>query len=101
MADPSQINSLQRFDAAMSELVEAFQQRPLPSVLRRRARHAARMRHYRQRQAEGLLSITTDFSLEEVARLHRLHYLADHELEDRAAIARALHDLIGNIILDT
>jgi hypothetical protein len=98
MADPSQNSGLDRFDAAMSELVEAFRQGPPPSVVRRRERHAARMRHYRKRQAAGHLSIATDFTPGEVDRLCRLHYLTECELEDRAAIADALHRLLANIV---
>jgi hypothetical protein len=59
-----------------------------------------RQRRYRARQAVGWLSVTTDFSPEETAKLCRLRYLAECELEDRDRIAAAIHALIANIILD-
>jgi hypothetical protein len=55
---------------------------------------AIRMRRYRQRQATGCLSVTTDFSPEETAKLCRLRYLTECELEDRERIADALHVLL-------
>lgn len=65
-----------------------------------RERHAARMRRHRKRQAAGSLSITTDFTPEETAKLCRLRYLGECELEDRDRIAAAIHALIANILTD-
>ena len=65
-----------------------------------RAAHRQRQRRYRARQAAGRLSITTDFTPEETAKLCRLRYLAECELEDRDRIAEALHALIANIMLE-
>jgi hypothetical protein len=58
------------------------------------------MRRHRQRQRAGCLSITTDFTPEETAKLCRLRYLSEHELEDRQRIAEAVHALLQGIILD-
>jgi hypothetical protein len=68
-----------------------------PAKQRARDGHRERMRRYRQRQAAGRLSIVTDFTPEETAKLCRLRYLRECELEDRARIAAALHALLGNI----
>ena len=65
-----------------------------------RARHAARMRRHRRRQAAGLISVTSDFTPEETSRLCSLGYLSECELEDRAAIAAAVHALLANIVTD-
>lgn len=69
-------------------------------VPRHRARHRERMRRHRQRQRAGRLSITMDVTRDETAKLCRLRYLAEHELEDRQRIAEALHALLANILLD-
>ena len=71
-------------------------QRPLSPV----PSHRDRQRRYRLRQSIGRLSVTTEFTPEETARLCRLHYLAEHELEDRQRIAAAIHALLGNIVTD-
>ncbi len=78
--------------------MEAFSETPLHS--RRRARHRERMRRHRQRQRDGRRSVTTDFTLEETAKLCALHYLTECEVEDRQRIAEALHELLANIVLD-
>ena len=62
--------------------------------------HRERMRRYRKRQAAGRLSITTEFSQEETAKLCQLRYLAECELEDRDRIAAAIHALIANIVTE-
>jgi hypothetical protein len=59
---------------------------------------ADRIRRYRQRQAAGRLSVTTDVTPDEVDKLYRLRYLTACELEDRRAIAAALHSLLANIL---
>jgi hypothetical protein len=69
-------------------------------VPRSRAGHRERMRRHRQRQRAGCLSITTDFTPEETAKLCRLRYLTEHELEDRHRIAEAVHELLANIVID-
>lgn len=56
------------------------------------------MRRHRKRQAAGRLSVTTDFATEETAKLCRLRYLTECELEDRQRIAEAIHALIANIV---
>jgi hypothetical protein len=66
----------------------------------KRERHAARMRRHRARQASGQVSVTTDFSPQEVHRLCSLGYLRESELEDRARIAAAIHALLANIVTD-
>jgi hypothetical protein len=60
--------------------------------------HREAQRRYRRRQLSGRVVVTVEFTPEETAKLHRLHYLAEHELEDRAAIAAALHLLLVNIL---
>ena len=59
--------------------------------------HRARQRRYLRRMELGLVSVTTDFTPEETGKLARLNLLRDHELENRAAIAEALHGLIASI----
>jgi hypothetical protein len=66
--------------------------RPKPT-----ASHCARQRRYLRRMELGLVSVTTDFTPEETGKLGRLNLLRDHQLEDRAAIAEALHALIASI----
>jgi hypothetical protein len=60
--------------------------------------HREAQRRYRRRQASGRVVVTLEFTPEETAKLHRLHYLAECELEDRARIAAALHLLLANIL---
>lgn len=67
---------------------------------RQRQQHALRMRRYRRRQAAGSVSITTDLSIEETAKLCQLRYLSEAQVEDRQCVAEALHALIANITLD-
>lgn len=65
--------------------------------LQRDATVHQRMKRYRQRQRGGRLFASIEFSPEETARLNRLGYLRDGELEDRDAIAAAVHILLSNI----
>jgi hypothetical protein len=61
---------------------------------------AARARRYRQRQRARRLSVTLELDQSETAVLRRLNCLtSDAELENRAAIAEALHRLIASIDL--
>jgi hypothetical protein len=69
-------------------------------VLERSPSHAARQRRYRRRQRNGELLVSITATPAEVDVLHRLGYLDLGRLEDRAAIADALHQLVANIILD-
>jgi hypothetical protein len=57
-----------------------------------------RVRRWRARQAAGCLSVTVDIGQQETAVLYRLGYLREEELEQRDAIVRALHGLLGNIV---
>jgi hypothetical protein len=63
-----------------------------------RLRHRERMRRYRQRQAAGDLVVTRRFTPAETAKLHRLGYLRECELEDRAAICEAVTALIADVV---
>jgi hypothetical protein len=54
------------------------------------------MRRYRQRQAAGDVVVTRGFTQAETAKLCRLGYLFEHELEDRAAIAEAIAAVIAD-----
>jgi hypothetical protein len=70
------------------------------SAARRRAppgAHAARQRRYRRRQAASRVVVTIEILPEETAKLARLYYLRDSQLEDRKAIAVALHMILANI----
>jgi hypothetical protein len=60
--------------------------------------HRLAQRRYRRRQLSGRVVVTVEFSPEETAKLCRLHYLAECELEDRARIADALHLLLASIL---
>jgi hypothetical protein len=61
--------------------------------------HAARQRRYRRRQRCGDVVLTLTLSPCEIDRLHRQGSLDLDALEDRSAIADAIHLLIGSIIL--
>ena len=67
---------------------------------RRRQQHAAAQRRYRKREKNGVLQVKIPVSVEQVAKLHRLHYLRDHELEDRARIAEAISAVLDQIVVD-
>jgi hypothetical protein len=58
---------------------------------------AARQRRYRRRQRNGETIVTVALSPEETDKLYRLRCLDAHQLEDRAAIADAIHLLLANI----
>jgi hypothetical protein len=55
------------------------------------AARRARQARYRRRQAAGRLFAGIEFTPGETAKLHRLGYLGDCQLEDREAIAAAIH----------
>ena len=61
--------------------------------------HAARQRRYRRRQAMGRVVVTTEFTVEETAKLCRLEYLDEAHLEDREQIAAAIHALLAKLIV--
>lgn len=57
-----------------------------------------RQRRYRQRQQQREIMVTIGFSPDETATLHRLRCLDLDKLEDRRAIADAIHLLLANIL---
>jgi hypothetical protein len=59
--------------------------------------HAARQRRYRRRQKTGVVMVTTGFSPEEINKLHLVGCIDLNRLEDRGAIADAIHLLLANI----
>jgi hypothetical protein len=61
--------------------------------------HAARQRRYRQRQRNSEVMASIAFSPHETAILHRLNCLDLDKLEDRVAIADAVHLLLAHINL--
>jgi hypothetical protein len=66
-------------------------------MLERSPSHAHRQRAYRARQRNGRLLVTVELAPEEVDTLHRLGCIDLDRLEDRDALADALHLLLGNI----
>jgi len=64
----------------------------------RRRPHAARQRRYRQRQRNGEVIVSIGLLPHETAILHRLNCLDLDKLEDRAAIADAIHLLLAHIL---
>jgi hypothetical protein len=66
-------------------------------VLDRSRSHAARQRRYRQRQRRRGVMATIEFSPDETDKLHRLRCLDLDKLEDRRAIADAIHLLLAHI----
>jgi hypothetical protein len=62
--------------------------------------HAARQRRYRRRQRCGDVVLTLTLSPREIDGLYQQGSLDLDALEDRGAIADAIHLLIGSIILD-
>jgi hypothetical protein len=61
-------------------------------------RHAARQRRYRRRQRNGEVMVTVALSPDETDKLTRLRCLDVDKLEDRGAIADAIHLLLANIL---
>ena len=66
-------------------------------MLERPPSHAARQRRYRKRQRNGEVMVTVALSREETDRLCRLGCLDLDKLEDRGAIADAVHLLLAHI----
>lgn len=64
----------------------------------RRAATRRRQARYRERQAAGDIIVTRQFTPAETAKLCRLGYLAEHELEDRAALAEAVTAVIADLM---
>ena len=69
------------------------------TVRLRRVHEGGRQRQarYRLRQAMNCVHVGTDFTPEETAKLCRLQYLTENQLEDREAIADAVHELLAKI----
>jgi hypothetical protein len=59
---------------------------------------AARQRRYKARQRQGEVVVTVALSPDETATLHRVGCLDLDRLEDRAAIADALHLVLAHIL---
>jgi hypothetical protein len=59
--------------------------------------HARRQQRYRRRQRAQEVVVTVTLRPDEIDRLHRQRCLALDKLDDRAAIAEAIHLLIGSI----
>jgi hypothetical protein len=73
---------------------------PSPAALRalRRARGRERTARYRQRQADGLVLVETALTPAETAKLLAYRFLlSESELEDKVALAEALHALIQRL----
>jgi hypothetical protein len=68
-------------------------------MLQRPTSHAARQRRYRRRQRNGEITINVTMSEEETDKLCRLRCLDLDKLENRAAIANAVHILIASVSL--
>jgi hypothetical protein len=64
------------------------------------SRHAQRQRRYRARQANGNVVISITLTPTETDTLCKLRCLDVDKLEDRAAIADAIHLLIESIAID-
>ena len=60
--------------------------------------HAARQRRYRRRQRNDEIMVTVGLSREETDKLCRLHCLDLDKLEDRGAVADAIHLLLAHIL---
>src|SRR5262249_29662872 len=71
---------------------------PAPAPRHARTAHAARQRRYRARQRNGEVAVTVILSEAEIDRLHRQRCLDLDKLENRAAIADAIHLLIQSIV---
>jgi hypothetical protein len=65
-----------------------------PHTLHRRERQ----RRYRRRQRNGDIVVTITFRPDETARLNRVGCLELSKLENRSAIADAIHLLIAHIL---
>jgi hypothetical protein len=63
-----------------------------------RASSAARQRRYKARQRQGDVVVTVTLTSDETAVLHRVGCLDLDKLEDRAAIANAIHLVLANIL---
>jgi hypothetical protein len=67
-------------------------------MLERPPSHAIRQRRYRRRQRNGEIMVTVGLSREETDKLCRLRCLDLDRLEDRGAIADAVHLLLAHIL---
>jgi 2,4-dienoyl-CoA reductase-like NADH-dependent reductase (Old Yellow Enzyme family) len=68
-------------------------------MLERPPTAAARQRRYKLRQRAGVVMVTVGLSPDETAILRRQNCLTDDsQLEDRAAIADAIHKLLASIL---
>jgi hypothetical protein len=63
----------------------------------RRAAVRRRQARYRARQVMGDIVVTRQFTPAETAKLCRLGYLGERELEDRTAIADAVTAVIADL----
>jgi hypothetical protein len=64
---------------------------------RRREQRRERQRRYRERQAAARVWVASEFSAEEIDKLHRLEYLALADLENPDRVADALHALLAKL----
>ena len=70
---------------------------PAARAARRRQQHAAAQRRHRRRERQGVIMATIAITPEQTAKLAKLDYLDDVELENRHAIARAIAELLDSI----
>jgi hypothetical protein len=65
---------------------------------RRREQHRVRQARFRRRQADGLVLVETALTPAETAKLLAYRFLlSESELEDKVALAEALHALIQRL----
>jgi hypothetical protein len=67
-------------------------------MLDRPPSHAVRQRRYKARQRQGDVVVTVTLSPDETATLNRVGCLDLDKLEDRSAIASALHLVLAHIL---
>jgi hypothetical protein len=80
--------------------VNVLQRPPKPPSKRARRRERGRLRQarYRQRQADGVVLVETGLTPAETAKLLAYRFLlSESELEDKHALAEALHALIQRL----
>jgi hypothetical protein len=64
---------------------------------RKRAQHAAALRRARKRAKQGVMVVSVTPDPGHTAKLARLRYLGEHEVEDRRAVADAIIGMIDGI----
>jgi hypothetical protein len=78
----------------VDEVLQRPAAKPLSRKARRREQHRQRQARCRQRAAAGVVLVEVALTQVETEKLRAYRFLSESELEDKRAIAEALHALI-------